>query len=118
MPPKIDQEKRIAEIGDAVSEVSGVYDGVAYLVPSPDIVAKAMGISRGPFYQHGTSFEDRLERATGLTVVHNGIVLGQAEGFSPPSPDKATIARLKAEIDSMHPRDRERLMAYLAINSL
>lgn len=116
MPPKINAQERIQEIGSAIKEVSSVYNGTAIFVPTPDVVARVIGLSRGPMYADGTTFEQKIEAATDYTVLHNGIVLGKPEALMPPQMSNEAFDRLKTGLDSIHHSDRDRILAYLAIH--
>ena len=110
---------------DILPEVAHHYVGEAVFVPSPEEYAAALGLkSRGTFYAHGSDFTHKLKAVTGLSVVHNGIVLGEQDSINkdfglelPKVEAPNSLEPLARQIESLTAVDKRALLARLAIDS-
>jgi hypothetical protein len=68
------REARQADIKAALLRTSRRYEGEALLAPSAADLAESLGRTTGYIYREG-DYQATLERLSGLTVIHNGLVL-------------------------------------------
>lgn len=69
-------EHRNRQIQEAVDKIGRVVVGPLILAPTPSEMSEHLGITRGALY-HQSSYEEKLEKATGFVVIHYGPVLAE-----------------------------------------
>lgn len=83
------------------------YEGTAIFAPSPQEMARVMGVGKGLLYYGGTNYEQKLEQTTGLTVIHNGIVLGDPERVTETEPQLShQVNEAELLLDGLSPAAR------------
>src|SRR5579884_1209478 len=94
--PGVRKEEAIAFRESVVStalEQSGWYRGSALLLAPATGVAESLGVSLPKLYRGRIHYPDLLADASGLEVIHNGIVLGRRSGVTnAPPPEQLELS--------------------------
>jgi hypothetical protein len=117
-------EDQLTDMQTVLPEVAKSYDGEAIFAPTHLVYAQKLGKSGGMMYHFGTSYEEKLETISGLSVVHKGVILGHPEAVKDvfdlelPAIAKQTdaVEPLAKQIETLTSEERARLLARLAIS--
>ncbi|MDB5182378.1 MAG: hypothetical protein JWO47_162 [Candidatus Saccharibacteria bacterium] len=107
--PRTDPAERLQQLGMVLPTVSKEFHGPVLFVPSPQVVADAMNMSRGPLNSGDTTFTDKAVMATGRPLLHDGIVLG-------PDPNVNPVDSILSVVEALPQDLRMQLVTRLALN--
>jgi len=110
------KEKFEAELSAVLPTITSSYVGKVIFVPGPTEVAEVLGYSRGMMYHWGTNYEEKVATAFGLSVIHNGVVLGNESRVVRPDDrsESEEVRDIEARIQDLSRDERARLVIKLA----
>jgi hypothetical protein len=76
--PKMSQEDRYKLLANKAMELSSEYSGTVTLVPLYNVVKEEIPGTNGSYLRQ-YSYPEIIEMQTGLTIIHNGLVLVEKE---------------------------------------
>jgi len=105
-------------LGDVIKASALTYSGKALFAPTPSATAENLGVSKGMLYhdRDGRGYHGALEDVTGLTVIHNGIVLGNPNDVSSPTQIDPRVIAAETAVNGLSEEARylllQRLIAF------
>lgn len=114
--PRSNETEFMASLSAGMDVLCKRFTGAVLLAPQPTVMADQLGVSKGMLYHYGT-YSEILEQASGLNVIHDGLVLG-GDGTIEPAHIKTPFEVALDATNALSPEDKMQLIARLALGNV